>query len=396
MSAKVWKDSRGTYQLVDRAPGQKRKMEALGKTEADRLRGEELAAAINAERAARVARTSELRADAPIMGATAIRAWWDQAQSGFGDEMLRNADWLIQDHLLPYWARIDLRRFTREQVKSFGGEMARKTGRNGKPLGWYSVRNAASILRRVTHWLDEQPHLEYRIPVKRIVALATEAAGARGAHKGRREAWTRKDAEAMLQLALSKPALHRVMFAALHTGARKGELLALRWSQVDLENRLIVVASSRLRSDAEKGTKTLKIRKVEMSPDLHAMLWAMRTQRAFTDAEHVFLATNGKPWKYESFDTAWKRLQKRAHLQSAVRDLPFHSWRHTFVSWALQAGEDPAWIAKQIGDRIETMLAHYSHFVPGRKSTHGFLSGVQGTAAQSPHPAPPVASAREQ
>ena len=398
MSAKVWKNEQrgGDYYLVDRHHSHKngRKMVRLGRSEEDRLRCEQMAEVINAERCAQAGRVASLQAGRPLLGGAVLGAWWDAAQGGFGDAHRKNAEWLLRTYLVPHFASTDLRCLTREHIKSFAGRLADTKKQDGTTLGHHTVHNALSLLRRALNWLDEQPALQFRIPVRRICMIGTQAAAARGARRGSREAWTRDEAARLLEIARSGP-LYPIMFAALHTGARKGELLALEWQDVYLDRGLIAIRKNLSERGRVKETKSLNSRRhVEISDELRSLLAQMAREQALRgEPGRVFRGRDGRPWNYLSLGTAWRRLRRRAHGHG-VRPLQFHCWRHSYVSWALQSGADPAWVAKQIGDRLETMLRHYAHFVPGTPSSHDFLRlTAPESAARSPHLAPRDASA---
>lgn len=377
MVAKVeWIAHRKKWYLVDRHPSHPhgRKTQALGALEADRERGERVAAAINAERAEARVRKLALDSRGPLLGELLLRAWWDVAQAGMADSTRETNEALLL-RLVPHFAATDLRRLSAEDVKGFGGSLA------DAGLGQHVAHNAASLLRRALHWAVDQ-HVLDRPPVRRICQLAVQGAAARGATKGQREAWTRDEAAVLLELAAPQPRLYAVLFAAHQSGARKGELLALRWSDVTLSGGKITWRASRGRkATREKSTKANRARTVDLAPALGAFLAELSRELRPAGDGFVFRDRRGRDWNYDSLDSAWDRLRQRAALRG-VRPLPFHSWRHTYVSWALAAGEDLAWIARQIGDRIDTMTRSYAHLIPGTSSSHDFLN-LPGTIARS-------------
>jgi len=100
---------------------------------------------------------------------------------------------------------------------------------------------------------------------------------------------------------------------ALQTGMRRGEILSLRWSDVDRENRMITV-----RGDVAKSAKT---RRLPISDKLAKALWewsGLEEERADVD-DPVFPVQN--------FKRTWSRLREMAEL-----DITFHQLRHHFAS----------------------------------------------------------------
>ena len=110
-----------------------------------------------------------------------------------------------------------------------------------------------------------------------------------------------------------------------HTGLRKGELIHLEWSDVDLERRVIQVTLKE-----HWKTKTRRSRDVPISPDAPEILTSMPR---YIDSGQLFRWHN-KP--IGNFDVTWRRTRDRA----GVRLLPFHALRHTFASYLVMGGYD--------------------------------------------------------
>jgi len=147
----------------------------------------------------------------------------------------------------------------------------------------------------------------------------------------------------------SKKAQHLepVIITAIQTGMRKGEVLGLKWSNVDLVNRLIIV----------EGTKSGYIRRIPMNTKLTETLGGAKK---VSKGDYVF-SRNGKP--YKSFRSAWDHTLKKA----GIEDLTFHSLRHTFGTRLGMAGVDVKTIQELMGHRDIKMTMRYSHPTPEHK-----------------------------
>jgi integrase len=141
----------------------------------------------------------------------------------------------------------------------------------------------------------------------------------------------------------SKKAQHLepIIITAIQTGMRKGEVLGLKWSNVDLTNRLIIV----------EGTKSGHIRRIPMNTKLTKTLG---DAKKVSKGDYVF-SRNGKP--YKSFRSAWDHALKKA----GIEDLTFHSLRHTFGTRLGMAGVDVKTIQELMGHRDIKMTMRYSH-----------------------------------
>lgn len=167
---------------------------------------------------------------------------------------------------------------------------------------------------------------------------------------------------------------------AITTGARRGELLGLTWTNVDLDAKTIRLAQSRVcagyRAEV-RGTKTnLSKRVVSLSEQaMDALRRAMRQQqedqalfaKAWANSGFVFTKPDGTP---PHPDTISKRFAKDVK-DSGVRRIRLHDLRHTFATTALAAGENPKAISEALGHKnIEIALTTYSHVLPGIDHAH--------------------------
>ncbi len=116
--------------------------------------------------------------------------------------------------------------------------------------------------------------------------------------------------------------LRHILVMALKTGMRKGEILSLKWQDVNLEHMTISVAH----------TKSNKLRNVPIHPELARVLQVLPRI-----SEYVFCSSRGRKWGYnELARTAFEKARKRAGLQ----ELTFHALRHNFASELVAKGAD--------------------------------------------------------
>jgi integrase len=121
------------------------------------------------------------------------------------------------------------------------------------------------------------------------------------------------------------------IFAAC-TGLRSGELLALRWSDVDLEGGVLMVSRA-MSAGEEASTKSRRPRPVPLAEQAKAELRALRQRGIFTSqSDHVFCRPDGGPLDRTAVRSRFVRAQKKA----GVRVRRFHDLRHTFGSLAIQ------------------------------------------------------------
>ncbi|HEY6103587.1 MAG TPA: site-specific integrase [bacterium] len=140
---------------------------------------------------------------------------------------------------------------------------------------------------------------------------------------------------------------------AVHTGMRRGELLGLRWSDLDMRKGRLLVRRSLSRVPNGRGGYDVKdsplktrhsLRSLDLSPSL---VDALLTFPAGDDPAHDYVLRSqaGGPIDPDNVDRAWKR-----HLTAAgLADRPFHSTRHTHATLLIAAGVHPKAIQARLG-----------------------------------------------
>ena len=133
----------------------------------------------------------------------------------------------------------------------------------------------------------------------------------------------------------------------LATGLRRGELLGLKWSDIDLDKGIIHVRRQILRQNGEVVEAPLKTknsyRNIAIGADAVKVLKGMEQKD-----EYVFPSPYGGPMSPDSVLHMLQRVLRRAGLER----IRFHDLRHTFSVLALQNGVDVK--------TLSAMLGHYS------------------------------------
>ena len=145
------------------------------------------------------------------------------------------------------------------------------------------------------------------------------------------------------------------------TGMRTGEVHGLKWKNVDFKSRLLMVRETIV--DGEEGLP--KTDSSQRDIQISQMVFdALKIQEAGTRkiSEYVFCNSAGKPLDYKNVtNRVWRPLLR--HLSLKIRR-PYQC-RHTAATLWLGAGENPEWIARQLGHTTTEMLFRvYSRYVP--------------------------------
>lgn len=177
---------------------------------------------------------------------------------------------------------------------------------------------------------------------------------------------------------------YRLYLAALLTGMRQGELLGLRWRDLDMTLGVVSVQQTFYRLDGNKKEgratqvlfKTPKTEKSRRTVDLPAMLVgelrSLREEQAtlkrefgpmYQDNGLVFCQSDGKPLHVKNMvKRDFRPTLKRAGLPR----IRFHDLRHSHATLLFQQGEHPKVVQERLGHSTVGMtLDIYSHSVPG-------------------------------
>ncbi len=175
---------------------------------------------------------------------------------------------------------------------------------------------------------------------------------------------------------------------AITTGLRRGELLGLRWDDVDLERGKLRVGPALVREGGQHivgETKTRRGRRqVNLTPRTVNALKAhrkrqleerMRLSGLYKDHGLVFATGIGTPVNPENLvNRSFKPLLKRASLP----EIRFHDLRHTCATLLLGRGVHPKIVQELLGHATIAMtLDTYSHYIP---SMGDQASGAMGDA----------------
>jgi integrase len=167
--------------------------------------------------------------------------------------------------------------------------------------------------------------------------------------------------------------LQAIVAVAIGTGLRRGELLALRWSDVDLDQRRLAVRRS---LETVKGVTRTKPPKTARSARTIALplfvadiLREEQRRRAGlrrdlgvreTEAGWVFLRSDGSAWEPGAFSLAFARFVKRAKLPH----IRFHDLRHSFGTLALASGVDLQTVSRALGHESTAITSRiYLHAI---------------------------------
>lgn len=167
-----------------------------------------------------------------------------------------------------------------------------------------------------------------------------------------------------------------MLIVYLFSGARRGEVLGLRESDIDFERNKVtftnsivtgenseVIIQDSLKNDA--STRTISLDPIAMAALKHQLLKRskdkLRAGQSYQDNGLIFAKPDGTPYSPKAI-TMWFIRRFAAFGRS---DCSLHTLRHTHISTLLASGVDPVSVSKRVGHAsVKMTLDVYGHFIP--------------------------------
>ena len=286
---------------------------------------------------------------------SALLIHWKSTHGAMRAESTRETDSARVARLVSFFGEADAGALTPDDVARFVAHELESVS------GW-TVAGCLSTLRRALNLQELHVPRGLSHTIKQCERLATSEVPSR-------DAWTRDEAAALLELARDhERTLYPALRFALATGARRGEILALRWEDIDFGRGRVNVRRSRNRKSA--STKLPKNGRGRFSPIPADLLGFLREHSAaqarawpFDPPAWVFPSPTGQLWDHNNLSRSWRRLQARM-TRAGVRPLPWHCTRHTYITWALESGVPVKRVSEWVGATIQVIEGTYTHVMP--------------------------------
>lgn len=290
-----------------------------------------------------------------------VQEWWE-AGPRLAPTTLANYRSNLDVHVLPVLGRRLVEEIRPRLVAAFFRHLA------AKGLSPGTVRKVRTVLSAVMshgvamEYAESNPVMKVRPP---------EPDG------GRRIAPTLDDAARILLAAeQSDPGFLTFLWVAAEEGGRRGETLALRWRDVDVERSCITIRSVisagidgvQTRDRTKTNTpRTISVSSITLERLAAHKAWTEMGMSAVTGRhpavapdDYVFSGGagsrrqpfDGKPWRPDSTTRRFRRVKARAGVSA---DIDLHGLRHTMITELLRAGIDPRTVMGRAGHSSEAM-----------------------------------------
>jgi integrase len=276
----------------------------------------------------------------------------------------------VEIHINPELGRFPLQKLTGAHINAFYSKlMSEKKTVGEEEMPKYApatVRRVHATLHRALRDAVRWNHLQ-RSPADsadppRVSASDTEM-----------KTWAASQLQTFLR-SERESRLYPLWLLLATTGMRRGEVLGLKWDDVDFAARRIAVRRTRVVTGYECQVSEPKTRRgrrlIALDQATAAALGSLRTTQkkerlawgpAWKDTGYVFILENGEPYHPERVSKLFAQAAKQAGLPR----IRLHDLRHTYATLALSAGVHPKVISERLGHAsIAITLDCYSHCLP--------------------------------
>lgn len=163
---------------------------------------------------------------------------------------------------------------------------------------------------------------------------------------------------------------------AAYAGLRRGELVALRWRDVDFAGRKIIVRRALSGETEVRSTKSRRARQVPLPNQAATALERLSCRGEFTGPDdYVFVSRLGRRLD----PSALRRRFERARDAAGLEPLRFHDLRHTYGSLLVAGGIDLPSVKAAMGHSHITTTERYLHARPAGELADRFTAALSGS-----------------
>ncbi len=256
---------------------------------------------------------------------------------------------ILNKHLIPRFRGRRVGDVTKADILAFRADLA-KDNSERKGLSPARVNGILNVLRQILE--EAADRYEFTMRFKGIKPLRVS--------KTKIDPFTLAEVKAIIDAV--HPTYRPYLITAFFTALRTSELLGLTWDCIDFVRRQISIENAWVCDELDSTKTAGSQRTIDLSPPVMEALYQQRDVTKSIGSEFVFCAKNGNPFNRFNFASrVWHPLLKQLGLKHRK---PYQT-RHTAATLWLAAGENPEWIARQMGHTSTRMLfTVYSRFVP--------------------------------
>ena len=256
---------------------------------------------------------------------------------------------ILVKHLMPRFRGRRVHEISKADILSYRGVLA-KANDDGKQLSAARINGILNILRQIlTEAADRHEFVTGFRSIKPLRIPKTKI-----------EPFSLKEVGKILEAASAE--YQPYLTIAFFTGMRTSELLGLTWNCIDLDRAQLTITQAWVEGELDSTKTAESERTIDLSTPVISAFAQQRKNTQGIESEYIFCAANGLPFNRHNFaNRTWHPLLDKLEIK---RRRPYQT-RHTAATLWLASGENPEWIARQMGHTSTRMLfTTYSRYVP--------------------------------
>ncbi|MBV7509494.1 site-specific integrase [Bacillus sp. sid0103] len=287
---------------------------------------------------------------------------------------LENYQYMISQHIKPGLGHINISLLQPAHLQEYYVQKLNNGKIDGTGLSATSVKHQHRLIFKA---------LKDAVRWQFLIRNIAEAVTPPKTKKVEMRTWDNEQVKVFLEAAKGTP-YYPVYLTTIYTGMRRGEVLGLRWQDVDFDNLVIYIRQS-LQEVKKVGLtfkepKSGKSRSITITPNLAKELKKLYKQQLedklflgllYEDLDLVFAQKNGKPIQ----PTEMHRNYRKVVELSGLPYIRFHDIRHTHATLMLQQGVHPKVVSERLGhSTIGITMDTYTHVLPNmqKEAAHQF------------------------
>lgn len=277
------------------------------------------------------------------------KEWYDEMQVGWRHSHRETVSRMLNGKIMAYFGDMEVSQINKSDVLKFRASLAKVERKNSQNLSAEYINKYMKILRMPLN--EAADRFNFTSAFRGVKPLKKP--------KAQIDPFTLTEVNLILShVRVDFRPYYTIRF---FTGMRTAEIDGLKWKYVDFERRQILIRETWVRGRVETTKTDGSQREIDMSPPVFD---AFKQQWQLTGGQHdyVFVNAAGNPLEYNNVSRrVWHPLLRYLGLPRRKA----YQTRHTAATLWLASGENPEWIARQMGHTTTEMLFRvYSRYVP--------------------------------
>jgi integrase len=276
------------------------------------------------------------------------KTWFEEMMPAWRNTYIKSVTSIFEGHILPQFEDKVISNINKADILAFRASLAKVQPGKSKARAPSTVNKILKVFRLMMN--EAADRFDFTSPFHGVALLKEPRKDI--------QPFTFDEVNQLLQTV--RPDFKNYFQLRFFSGMRSGEVAGLRWKFVDFERKQVLVRETFVDGRVEYTKTDGSQREIDMTAPVEQALLAQK--KVTGGGDYVFCNREGQPIdNHNVCNRVWYPLLR--HLGLSKRRM--YETRHTAATFWLGAGENPEWIARQMGHTTTEMLfTIYSRFVP--------------------------------